>query len=150
MIHTVRTNSQHPDFQKLVKKLDSYLAVIDGAEHSFYDQFNKIDSLNNVVVLYAEERPIACGAMKPLDEASMEVKRMYTEENFRGQGHAAKILSELESWAKEMGIKKIFLETGKRMEDAVIFYQKRKYSVIPNYGQYIGVENSICFEKRLL
>ena len=33
--------------------------------------------------------------------------------------------------------------------DAVRLYQKKAYKPIPNYGQYIGIENSICFEKKL-
>lgn len=42
---TLRTTSENPDFQKLVKQLDSYLAMMDGEEHAFYHQYNKIDLL---------------------------------------------------------------------------------------------------------
>jgi hypothetical protein len=41
------------------------------------------------------------------------------------------------------------LETGKRQPDAVALYKKCGYKQIPNYGQYIGMENSVCFEKWL-
>jgi putative acetyltransferase len=33
--------------------------------------------------------------------------------------------------------------------EAVKFYKKCGYKIIPNYGQYQGMENSICFEKKI-
>ena len=52
MIHCSRTNSQNIDFQKLAAQLDEDLCIRDGAEHSFYAQFNKIDMIKYVVVAY--------------------------------------------------------------------------------------------------
>ena len=40
----LRTNSENQDFIQLVKMLDEYLAYIDGDDHAFYDQFNKIEN----------------------------------------------------------------------------------------------------------
>lgn len=146
---TLRTTSENPDFQNLVKQLDAYLAVMDGNEHAFYNQFNKIDMLKNCIVIFDNEEAVACGAIKELDSKSMEVKRMFTLPEKRGKGLASKILNELETWAKELGYEKTILETGKRQTEAVALYNKFGYNVIPNYGQYIGVDNSVCFEKVL-
>jgi GNAT superfamily N-acetyltransferase len=148
MIEILRTDSNNTDFQDLVKKLDAYLAKIDGDENAFYSQYNKIDSLNHVVVLFENSTPLACGAIKESDPNRMEVKRMYTSIDARGKGFASKVLSELEKWAGEMGYKACVLETGKRQPDAIALYEKAGYKQIPNYGQYIGVENSVCFEKQ--
>jgi hypothetical protein len=41
------------------------------------------------------------------------------------------------------------LETGKRQVEAIEFYRKNNYSVIPNFGPYAGVAYSLCFEKSL-
>jgi len=41
------------------------------------------------------------------------------------------------------------LETGKKQIDAIALYTKNGYHIIPNYGQYAGVEYSLCFEKRI-
>ncbi len=146
---THRTTSENPDFQNLVKQLDKYLAVMDGDEHGFYDQFNKIDMLKNCVVIFDNDEAVACGAIKELDSKSMEVKRMFTLPEKRGKGLASAILKELEVWTKELGYEKTVLETGKRQTEAVALYQKCGYKIIPNYGQYIGIENSVCFEKEL-
>ena len=145
----VRTDSQNPEFIKLVNQLDTYLAVTDGEEHGFYDQFNKIQNLKQVVVAYVHDIPVGCGAIKEFASDAMEVKRMFVRPESRGKGIAGKILAELETWAFEMGYSKCVLETGKRQAEAVALYMKSGYRMIPNYGQYIGMENSICFEKVL-
>ena len=133
----------------LVKHLDAYLAEVDGDDHAFYDQFNNIDSLKYVVIAFENEKPLGCGAIKPYDSQTMEVKRMYTSPESRGKGIASKILQELEHWAKELGYQKCILETGKRQYEAVSLYKKNGYTMIPNYGQYAEMENSVCFEKNL-
>ncbi|APZ45736.1 N-acetyltransferase [Polaribacter reichenbachii] len=145
----IRTNSENQDFINLVKKLDAYLKITDGDEHDFYNQFNNIDVLKHVVLVYLDGIPVGCGAIKKMDESAAEVKRMFVSSDKRGKGIAQKILTELEVWAKELNYKKCVLETGKRQVEAVSFYHKCKYKVIPNYGQYAVMENSICFEKEL-
>lgn len=147
MISIERTTSEHPGFVALVRHLDAYLAKIDGDEHAFYAQYNKIAALQNVVVAFEGETPIGCGAFKPFDEKTVEVKRMYVLPEWRGKGVAPKILAELETWASELRYTRCVLETGLRMPDAVAFYTKNGYARIPNFGQYAGVENSACFEK---
>jgi len=149
MIKAIRTNSDNPDFIELVKQLDAYLKVLDGDEHAFYNQLNKIDAIKCVVVAYEKETAIGCGAIKEFDAGSMEVKRMYTLPGERGKGIASRVLTELEKWSAEMGFEKCVLETGKRQPEAIALYKKMGYLLIPNYGKYAGMENSACFEKKL-
>lgn len=149
MLQIKRTTSEDADFVPLVRLLDADLAERDGDEHAFYAQFNKIAALKHVVVGYAEGQPVACGAFKPFDEKSVEVKRMYVLPERRSQGLASQILLELESWASEVGYARCVLETGKKQPEAIRLYQKSGYEIIPNFGQYAGVENSVCFEKKL-
>lgn len=149
MIELIKCDSNNKDFINLVKLLDADLALRDGEDHSFYSQYNKIDTIKHALVLYKNNKPIACGAIKEFNSESMEVKRMYTLPKHRGQGFAIKVLYQLENWAKELGYKKCVLETGKRQPEAIKLYQKNEYQIIQNYGQYIGIENSVCFEKIL-
>lgn len=148
MVHFTRTDSSHPDFISLVKLLDAELAERDGSDHSFYAQFNKSDLIKNVVIAFENGTPVACGAIKVFDAQCMEVKRMYTVKDHRAKGLAAMVLRELEKWAVELGYERCVLETGKRQPEAIALYGKCGYRVIPNYGQYAGVENSVCFEKK--
>jgi GNAT superfamily N-acetyltransferase len=125
------------------------LAERDGADHSFYAQFNTIQKIKYVVLAYEENQHLGCGGIKEFDVGTMEVKRMYVSPEFRGQGIAAKILAELEGWASEMSVTKCVLETGKRQPEAIRLYTKSGYRIIPNYGQYAAMDNSICFEKEI-
>src|SRR4051794_16502826 len=149
MIKIIRTDSDNQDFIELVKYLDFDLAEKDGDEHSFYDQFNKIDKIRFVVVAYENDKPIGCGAIKEFSSNTMEIKRMYTLPENRGKGIASKVLKELEIWTAELSYEKCILETGKRQPEAIELYKKNGYKLIPNYGQYLGVENSLCFEKEI-
>lgn len=149
MVDIVKTDSKNNDFIDLVRQLDVYLAEKDGDEHGFYNQFNKIDAINYVVVVYENNEAVACGAIKEFDATTMEVKRMFTKPEVRNKGYASVIINELEKWSLDMSFKRCILETGIRQKEAIQFYYKNNYKVIPNYGQYKGIENSICFQKLL-
>jgi putative acetyltransferase len=146
----LRTNSENKDFQNLVAALDEDLAIRDGDEHPFFAQFNKLDSIKYVIVAYDAAIAVGCGAIKQYDDCTMEVKRMFVPTEYRGKGIASFLLTELETWAIELSHTRCILETGKKQFEAVKLYHKSLYSVIPNYGQYHGVESSVCFEKRLV
>ncbi len=149
MLQLSRTNAENPDFIELVKHLDLELAERDGAEHSFYAPFNTISNIKHVVLAYENEKPVGCGAMKEYEPGTMEIKRMYVLPECRGKGIAAEILAELEIWAKELPVTRCILETGHKQPEAIALYKKCGYQVIANYGQYVAVENSVCFEKRI-
>lgn len=149
MERIIRTNNENADFIALVKALDLHLKILDGDDHAFYAQFNNMAALKYAVVLYVNDVPVGCGALKPFAENSMEVKRMYVIPEYRNKGIATKVLLELERWARELAYQKCVLETGKRQPDAIRLYEKNGYVGIPNFGQYERDENSVCFEKVL-
>jgi len=150
MLKIIRTNSENTHFINLVKQLDAFLKITDQEDHDFYNQFNNIDVIKHVVVVYKGEIPIGCGALKHFNSDCIEIKRMYVSEHSRGLGIAPKILFELETWAKELGYKKCVLETGERQIAAVKLYHKSNFNRMQiNYGPYKGVVNSLCFEKNI-
>jgi putative acetyltransferase len=149
MITCNRTNAENEDFKSLVKELDKELAILDGKDHTFYSQYNTTDAIKHVVVAYEDGMAVGCGAIKEYREGTTEVKRMYVPKDKRNRGIASKVLQALETWAKELNYTQCVLETGKRQPDAIQLYTKNGYQIIPNYGQYAGVENSVCFGKNL-
>ncbi len=149
MLRILRTTSTHQDFLNLVKELDTFLAITDGEEHDFYNQYNGLEDIKHVILIYKNNTPVACGAIKSYDNLTMEIKRMFTLEACRGEGLASKLLIALEVWAKELSYKRCILETGVRQTAAIRLYEKNGYKVIDNYGQYTGAKNSLCFEKLL-
>jgi GNAT superfamily N-acetyltransferase len=150
MLRLVRTTSENPDFRALVQLLDQDLAERDGAEHGFYAQYNKIDLIRHVVVTYRDGVPVGCGAFKEFEPDTVEIKRMYVRPDYRQQGAARAVLTELEQWAVELGYSTAVLETGKRQPEAIALYQRSGYGFTLNYGQYVGVENSVCLRKSLV
>ena len=150
MIRLIRTTSANKDFIDLVKVLDAYLKITDGDEHEFYNQFNSIEALKNVVVAYDNDTPIGCGAFKPYDKTTVEIKRMFVSSSKRVNGVGKLILKNLEDWSKLMGYISCVLETGKRQIEAVNFYKKCGYTEISKYGQYKDMENSLCFKKDII
>jgi len=149
MLELKRTDSDNTDFIALVKLLDADLAERDGDEHAFYAQFNKTNMLKHAIVAYEDGRPVGSGAIREFGPGTMEVKRMYTVPESRGKRIAGAVLAELEKWAAEMNCTKCVLETGIRQPEAIALYKRSGYIQIANYGQYLNVENSVCFEKIL-
>lgn len=149
MIIIKRTNSDDHNFIGLVRELDLDLKIRDGEEHLFYAQLNKIDKIKYVIVVYDQDEPIGCGAVREYTANTMEIKRMFVQLKNRGLGIASIILKELETWCNELNFKKCILETGKNQPEAIRLYKKNNYTITPNFGHYKNVTNSVCFEKEL-
>ncbi len=149
MIIIKRTNSDNKDFQQLVQHLDAHLDERDTEAHFICEQYNKIDTIKFTIVAYNGNEPIGCGAIREYSSDTMEIKRMFISKNMRRNGIASLILEDLENWTKELGYKRCILETGKKLPEAIRFYEKNGYSGIPNYGQYECIGGSLCFEKAL-
>jgi putative acetyltransferase len=148
-IKILKTDFENLHFKELTSLLDEELNKRYGVVQDQYNKFNKIDAINNVIVLFYEDIPIGCGCFKMYTTDIIEIKRMFVLETSRGMGYGGKILKELEIWAFENGNKKAVLETGKKQPEAIGLYQKHGYQVIENYGQYKGNSNSVCMEKEI-
>lgn len=148
MIILVRTNSEHLEFKKLVKLLNSDLAARDG-EHHPLSQFNAIDGIGHVVLALENNKGIGCGAISQYDPDTMEIKRMYVSPNFRGKGIATSILSELEKWAEQLGSSQCVLFMGSNQPEAARLYESYGYSKIENYGKLVEIADSQCFLKEI-
>lgn len=144
-----RTNSNDPDFVRLVDELNKYLANIFGVRQQYYDRLNVINNSSTVVVAYVNDETAGCGCLREFDAETIEVKRMFVTERYRGKGIGSHILVELEKWAREFGYKNIILETGTSLKEAIALYKKGGYQVTENWGEYVGIETSVCMKKTL-
>jgi len=149
MFSIVRTNSNDPDFITLVDELNTWLSIKDGDKHAYYNQYNSIEGIPYVLVIYENGKAVACGAMKEYDPATVEIKRMFTQPKVRGKGLGKTILVALEDWARELGYDYLLLETGRSFSAAVYLYKKYGFEQIPNYDQYAEIKDSICFRKSI-
>ena len=110
-----RTDSDNPDFQKLVIELDKDLAKKNGEANDFFAQYNKTDLIRHVVLCYQNEHAVGCGAIKEYDPGTMEIKRMFVKPEWRGKGIGRMIIEKKKKQADELGYKKCILETGDQM-----------------------------------
>ncbi len=99
------------------------------------------------LVAYSDGSPVACGALRPIDQATAEVRRMFVTSTARRQGLARAMLRELERYAAGFGYRNIRLETGNRQLPAIALYEKLGFKRIPSFGQYANDPLSVCFEK---
>jgi putative acetyltransferase len=144
-----RTTSENVDFRHLVNALDEELVRRNGDTQKLYDQYNQIDKIKHAIVVYVDEKPVGCGCFKQFDDETVEMKRMFVLPEMRGKQLAAQLLQELETWAVEEGFSKAILETGLRQVEAIMLYTRSGYLLTENYGQYVGMEDSICYRKEL-
>lgn len=145
----LRTSNTHADFKALTCLLDSELSSRYGTLQKQYDTHNVIEPIDTALVGYDEMEPVACGCFKVISNDTVEIKRMFVSSKSRRKGYSRTLLGALEQWAYECGYTKAVLETGKGQPEAIALYTKCGYKIIPNYGAYVGLENSVCMQKEL-
>jgi len=145
----LRTTSENPNFRRMVNALDEDLYRRNGDTQKLYEHYNQIDKIKHAIVIFADGKPVGCGCFKRFDDETIEMKRMFVLPEMRGKQLAAQLLQELEKWAVEEGNTKAVLETGVRQVEAIRLYTVAGYSLTENYGQYVGMEDSICYRKDL-
>lgn len=99
------------------------------------------------LVAYMDGLPVACGALRPIDGNSVEVRRMFVTSTARRKGLARAILQELEIRAAAFGYATMRLETGNRQLSAMALYETLGFRRIEPFGEYVNDSLSVCFEK---
>jgi putative acetyltransferase len=92
---------------------------------------------------------VGCGALVPLDDFLVEIKRTFVIREARGHGIATMILDELERLAREFGYDAMRLETGNKQPESIALYAKAGFYRIPNFSPYENDRSAVCFEKRI-
>jgi putative acetyltransferase len=149
MIVYTKTSFSNPDFQKLIVELDHEFVVRYPSIQHVFTPFNLLDQHARVVMAYYQIIPVGCGAFRPVDQRTIEIKRMYTQPSYRNQGIGKNVLHELEQWARVEGFSVSILETGINQPEAIAAYEKSGYHRIPNFPPYEEMKESICMEKYL-
>lgn len=148
-IESSKTTSENQDFVNLIAALDKSLWERYPELKTNYWGNNVIELNPNVIVIYLENKPVACGCFKKYDTNTIELKRMFVSPEARGMGLAQKIIKELELWAHELGFSVCVLETLYKQKEAIGLYQKVGYTIVDNYPPYVGLKNSICMKKQI-
>src|SRR5207244_2487572 len=144
---------ESPDAQRLIAALDARLAELYPPEQRFGPNL-KADHLDRgqgtFLVAREDGRAVGCGAIRLLDPTTAEAKRMYVEPDQRGRGVGSVVLAGLEAAARQLGVRRLVLETGIYQDAALSLYRRAGFTQIDCWGEYASSPTSICLEKHLV
>lgn len=145
------TDGRNSNFIALCHQLDDFLNQLVGGEQNRaqYLPYNTLEDIHHVVLLWDGDQPVGCAAFKEYDGQRAEVKRVFLRPEYRGKGLGRQLLEALEVLAKRKGYSALILESGEPLAAAMKLYRFLGYEVIPNYGPYVNLPESICMEKKL-
>ena len=100
------------------------------------------------LVVYEDERAVACGGLRPLAAGVAEIKRMFVTEAARGRGHGRALLAELERRARDAGYDRVRLYTTEVLREARALYDDAGYRRI-DAAAVDDRADDVWLEKRL-
>ena len=144
-----RTNGKDKDFIENCRLLDMDLdrRVGKKIKRDKYKKYNQLDEIQEAIVVYEDNRAVGGGAIRRYDDENIELKRVFVHPEYQGRGIGSKLVSLLIEWAMELGYKRIILETGELLAESCAVYKKLGFEVIPNYGPYVDMPESLCMAK---
>lgn len=134
----------HPDVSLLMRRAEEELLELYPDEPP-----SPVHPRARSVVAYVMGQAVGCGALIPVDETTVEIKRMYVLPEYRGQGVARRILGILIRRAEAQHFENVILETGTKQIAAIALYESSGFERTEPYGEYIDNPYSICFLRRL-
>ena len=99
-----------------------------------------------LLVATVDEIPVGCGAFRPLEGETCELKRFYVVPASRRGGLAHQMLAKLLMQARKSGYKNVVLDSLTRLQPALAFYRKYGFNEIPAY--YENPEPDVVFMGR--
>lgn len=147
----VRTDGKNEVFIENCRLLDMDLDRRVGRQikREKYQKFNQLDEIREAIVVYDHGRAVGGGAIRRYDDENIELKRVFVHNEYQGQGIGSRLVSLLIEWAAELGYRRMILETGELLAESCAVYKKLGFAVIPNYGPYADMPESLCMAKTI-
>ena len=144
-------SGEDPVFQRFYAVTEAYYSRLAGGEANrrAYIPYNASAGIPDVALAFCGDQAVGCAGLKPYSDADAEVKRVWVEPAYRGQGIASALMDRIEEKARQMGFRRVILQTRPIMTDAAALYEKRGYALIPNYPPYDRLEGAVCYAKAL-
>ncbi len=148
----VRTDGKNGDFIENCRLLDMDLDRRVGRQikREKYQKYNQLDEIQEAVVVYDKDKLVGGGAIRRYDGDNVELKRVFVHNEYQGQGIGTRLVSLLIEWAAELGYRRMILETGELLAESCAVYKKLGFAVIPNYGPYVDMPESLCMARDIL
>jgi len=103
-----------------------------------------------VAAVLAVDGEVAVGqaGLRPHGDA-LEVKKVVVDPEHRGRGASRLLMTALEDAARQLGIRRLILQTGPLQPAAIALYEKIGYVAIEPYPPYELMPGALCYEKIL-
>ena len=92
------------------------------------------DASGTFLIARLHGRAIGCGALKPIDASTGEIKRMWVAPEARGLGVARRLLEALEDEASRSGFGRVILDTNRSLAEAQALYRNAGYRARERYN----------------
>ena len=127
-----------------------------GVDLSFQDFEKELTTIDQqyhrptggLILAFKEDPVVGCAGLRKLDGDTAELKRMYVKVECRGLHIGVELLRRSMQLGKELGYKKMRLDTLKNMTQAQLLYQSFGFYEIPSY-RFNPLEGTVYMEKDL-
>lgn len=147
------TDLDDPDTLALVERLNEELAAVatePGENHFALTTAEVTGDAGRMIRARLDGRLVGCGAVRRIEPAVGELKRMFVDPSTRGMKIGAALLDQLELRAVRLGLTELKLETGPRQVAARSLYERAGYERCPAWGEYLdSPATSMCYAKSL-
>ncbi len=139
---TVRLRTVAPDDPAAVEAVGRYFAELDERFPSGFDPGDAAASdtaamsppAGVFVVATSDGEPVACGGVQQIAARTGEIKRMWVHPEWRGAGLGARMLGHLEDCARDLGHRRVNLDTNGSLVEAISMYQRAGYRPVERYN----------------
>ena len=133
------------------QRAGAYSVRIEGMNRqhhiSLRDEFDEHDcDGTKYIVMLDDGYPVATCRFYEVDELSVIIGRLVVLPDYRGQKLGSRVITEAESWIKELGYKKVIIDS--RLE-TIKFYEKLGYEHTDDKVLRSGTFDCIRMEKTI-
>nr|WP_299339086.1 GNAT family N-acetyltransferase [Allomuricauda sp.] len=128
-----------------------------GIDLAFQNFESELESISNqygepegvlFLIFSTSQETIGCFGIRKFSEGICELKRMYLESRFRGQGIGKRMMEEALTAATDLNYAKIRLDSIAQMHAAIALYRQFGFYEVEPY-RFNPFEDAIYFEKNL-
>lgn len=150
MLTTSLTTLQNPQFIELVRQLDAYQSVLYPAESDYSMPLDEMaNSEHYPFIANLDGVSVGCSCLFICHDELAEIKRVYVNPDYRGQGIAERLMEAIEAQARERQLPSLYLETGVDHRAAIGLYRKCGFTITTRFGDYRDDPLSVFMVKTL-